>query len=112
MTMHKALNLRDGIDRRYVSRKEGGRGLASVDDVVDVSARRLEDYIKKRKKTRNSTSNMNINRTTITEKQKLEEKQLDEYFKQLTDEISHEKTRTGPRKRNIKRENESLQIAA
>ena len=47
MTMHKALHLRDDVDRLYVSRKEGERGLASIEDTVDVSIQRLEDYIKK-----------------------------------------------------------------
>ena len=42
MTMYKALNPRDDGDRLYVSRKEGGRGLASI---VDASIQRLEDYI-------------------------------------------------------------------
>ena len=37
MTMHKALPPRDDVDRIYVSRKEGGRGLASIDDSVDAS---------------------------------------------------------------------------
>ena len=32
MTMHKALHPRDDVDRLYVSRKEGGRGLASIED--------------------------------------------------------------------------------
>ena len=32
MTMHKALHPRDDIDRLCVSRKEGGRGLASIED--------------------------------------------------------------------------------
>ena len=32
MTMHKALHPRDNVDRLYVSRKEGGRGLASTED--------------------------------------------------------------------------------
>ena len=31
MTMHKALHPRDDVDRLYVSRKEGGRGLASTE---------------------------------------------------------------------------------
>ena len=35
MTMNKVLNPRDDIDRLYVSRKEGGRGLASIEDSVD-----------------------------------------------------------------------------
>ena len=32
MTMHKALHPRDDVDTLYVSRKEGGRGLASIED--------------------------------------------------------------------------------
>ena len=43
MTMHKALHPRDDVDRLYVSRKEGGRGLASIEDSVDASIQRLED---------------------------------------------------------------------
>ena len=37
MTMHKALHPRNDVDRLYVSRKEGGRGLASIEDSVDGS---------------------------------------------------------------------------
>ena len=33
----KALHPRDDFDRLYVSRKEGGRGLASFEDSVDAS---------------------------------------------------------------------------
>ena len=47
MTMHKALYPRDYFDRLYVSRKEGGGGLASIEDSVDASIQRLEDYIEK-----------------------------------------------------------------
>ena len=46
MTMHKALHPRDDVDWRYVSRKEEGRWLASIEDSVDASIQRLEDYIK------------------------------------------------------------------
>ena len=49
MTMHKALHPRDDVDRLYVSRKEGRRGLASIEDNVDALIRRLEDYIEKHK---------------------------------------------------------------
>ena len=35
MTMHKALHPRDDIDRLYVSKKEWGRGLASIEDNID-----------------------------------------------------------------------------
>ena len=37
MTMHKALHPRDDVDRLYVSRKEGRRGLASIEDSIDAS---------------------------------------------------------------------------
>ena len=47
MTMHKALHPRDDVDRLYVTRKEGGRGLVSIEDSVDASIQRLEDYIEK-----------------------------------------------------------------
>ena len=50
MTMHKALYPRDVVDRIYVSRKEGKRKLASVEDCIDKSIQGLEVYIKKSKK--------------------------------------------------------------
>ena len=79
--MHKDLDVRDDIDRLYVSRKEGGRWLASIEDNIDALIQWLEDYIEKCggrliTTTRNNTDNMRINRTKITRKQKWEEKQL------------------------------------
>ena len=38
----KALHPRDDVDGLYVSRKEGGRGIASIEDSVDASIQRLE----------------------------------------------------------------------
>ena len=49
MTMNKALHPRDDVDRLYVSRKEGGRGLASIEDSVDAPIQRFKDYIKNTK---------------------------------------------------------------
>ena len=70
MTMHKALHPRDDVPR-----KEGGRGLASVEDDVDASIQQLEDYIEKYEgglitAIRNDTDNTIDNRMTITRKQK------------------------------------------
>ena len=81
MTMHKALHPRDDVDRLYVSRKEGGRGLASIEDSVDALIQQLEDYIQKHDgglitTIRNDTDNAMDNRMTITRKQKWEGKQL------------------------------------
>ena len=114
MTMHKASHPRDDVDRPYVSRKEGGRGLTSIEDSVDESMQQLEDYTEKRSgrlitATRNNTDNTKINGTW---KQKWEEKRLYRHIKRLTSVISHEKMWTWLRKGNIKRETESFLIAA
>ena len=79
MTMHKVLHLQDNIDRLYLLRKEGGRGLASIEDSIDASIQQVEDYIEKCGRrliiaTRNNTDNMRISRMEITRKQKWEEK--------------------------------------
>ena len=117
MTMHKALHPRDDVDRLYVSRKEWGRGLASIEDSADASLQRLEGYIEKPEgglvtAIKNNTDNTVTNRMTITKKQKWEEKQLYRRFKRLINDISYEKTWVWPRKVNFKRETESLLIAA
>ena len=70
-TMHKDLHIRDDVDRLSVSRKEGGIGFASIEDSVDVSTERLENYMYKRRgrlntTTRNNIDNTIINRTNIT----------------------------------------------
>ena len=104
MTMHKVLHPRDDVNRLYVSRREGGRGLASIEDSVDTSILRLKDYIQKRggrliTATRNNTNHTRTSGTTITRKQKWEEKQLNGRFKRLTSEISHEKNMDVAKKR-------------
>ena len=51
-TIHKSLHPTDDVDRLYGSRKEGGRGLTSIQDNIDASKQRLDDFMKKaRKKT-------------------------------------------------------------
>ena len=117
MTMYKALRPRDDVDRLYVSRKEGGRGLTSIENIVDASIQRLKDYIQKHEgglitATRNEIENTMNNTMTITRKQKWEVKQLFDRFKRLINNISHDKTWTWLRKGNFKRETESLLIAA
>ena len=52
--MHKALHPRDDVDRLYVSRKEGGIELATIEDSVDASIPQLKDYIKTRWRTDDS----------------------------------------------------------
>ena len=97
MTMNKALHPRDDVDRVYVSSKEGGRGLASIEGSIDASIQQLEDYVEKHerrlmKAIRNDTDNTMDDRMTIARKQKLEETQLYRRFKRLINNISHRKT--------------------
>ena len=100
MTMRKALHPGDDKNRRYqekkVSRKEGRRGLASIEDGVDTSLRRLKDLIKKKKRRITATKN-NTNNTRISKKKK----QLYGHFKRQSSEISPKKTWTWLRKGNL-----------
>ena len=114
--MHKALHPRDDVDRLYVSRKEGGRGLGSIEDTVDASIQRLEDYIEKYERglitaIRVDMDNTINERMTTTRKLKWEGKQIYGHFKRLINNFSHRKTWTWLRKGNLKRETESLLIA-
>ena len=63
---------RDDIDGLYVPIKEGGRGLASIEDCVSASMQRFEDYTKKSKERLiTAASSSNGNRKTKRKQQKL-----------------------------------------
>ena len=47
--MHKILHPRDDRDRLYVSRKEGGRAIANIEDCAEATIQQLEEYTKKSK---------------------------------------------------------------
>ena len=117
MTLYKGLCPRDDVGRLYVSRREEGRGLTSIEDSVDVSRQRLKNYVQKRggrliATTRNNTNDTRTSGMTITRKRMWEERQIYGRFKWLTSDISHEETWTWQIKENLKRETESLLIAA
>ena len=46
MTMHNALHPRSNVDRLYIPRSEGGRGLLSVEDTVTLAKLGLQGYVK------------------------------------------------------------------
>ena len=88
MAMHKAKHPSDNVDSLYVSRKEGEKGFARIEDSDDSSIR-LGDNIENNEgglitATRNNTNNTKANRMAIIRKQKWKEKQL-------INNISHEK---------------------
>ena len=103
MTMHRALHPGEDFDRLYVSRKEGGTGLASIEDSVDASIQRLEDYIEKHNgelitAIRKDTDNTIDDRMTITRKQNWVKNQLYGRFKQLINTSHTRKPGSGKEK--------------
>ena len=69
----EGLHPKDDTDKLHVSRKEGGRRLASIQDRVDVSIQRIEDYIHKHggkliTPIKNNTRNTIIHRIEIHNK--------------------------------------------
>ena len=64
-----------------MSRIDGGKELASIEDCVDTSIQRFQDYLEKRIQrlitaTRNNAEDRSNNGTEISRKQKWKEKQL------------------------------------
>ena len=66
--MHKDLHHRDNVDRLYVSRKEGGRGLANVEDSVDTSIQLVAYNTKYGGRLITSTRNTKDNKSISTTK--------------------------------------------
>ena len=120
MTMHKALHPRDDTDRLYVKRKEGGRGLISIEDCVQRAKVVLDRYVQTNseeiiKSARDSATNNKVeNNGTVqqTRKERWEGKKLYGEFKRQIQDIADEKSWTWLRKGNLKRETESLIMAA
>ena len=44
-TIYGALHPKYNVDRLYIARKEGGRGLISIEDCVEFAIRALEVYV-------------------------------------------------------------------
>ena len=44
-TIHVALDPKPDVDRSYVPRKKGGRGLISMEDIIELAVRGLEVYL-------------------------------------------------------------------
>ena len=44
-TIHGALHPKSDVDRLYIPRKEGGRGIISIEDCVELAIRGLQVYV-------------------------------------------------------------------
>ena len=49
MTKHKAIHLRDDINRLYVTGKKGGRGLANIEDFMGGTIQVIKGYVGRNK---------------------------------------------------------------
>ena len=45
LTMHNAHHPKSNVERIYIPRKEGGRGLLNVEDIVNTAILGLEEYV-------------------------------------------------------------------
>ena len=98
--MHNGLHPRSDVDRMYKPRKEGGRGLTSVEDTVNLAKIGLERYIKESKErliiaARYDTENTEIDtenefkrRIRQERKTKWKEKMLHGQFLRQTEELA------------------------
>ena len=119
MTMRKVLHPRDDVDWLYVSRKEGGRGLPSIEDSVDTSIQQLKDYIEKHKRElisaiKKDTDNTTDDRMTITRKPKWGKKKTTQWPLKTNNKhhLTPDNMDLAKKKGNLKRETEFLLIAA
>ena len=57
MSMHKALPSRKDIDGLYVTRKEKGKEHVNIEDSLDTTIEKLEEYVNKSKAACNNNYN-------------------------------------------------------
>ena len=97
-----------------MSRKGGGRGLTTIDDSIDARTRKLQKKAERKtdysnqKQCRQHKDHQNDN----NQETKMRRKTTVWTFQMTHKQNSHEKTWTWQRKRNFKRETESLLITA
>ena len=91
MTLHKALHTKDDVNRVYVSRKEGVRGLTSTETMLTHDYNYLKIIFKKHWVHQKQYLQHEDEQNDNEQKTKMGRKNLYERFKRLRD-ISHKKT--------------------
>ena len=83
LTIYKCIHPRDDVDRLFWKRVEGGRGLQSVEDVVEIEKCSLGHYL------------------THTEEKFLKEVKIESIFKDEKDQKERKKTIRNERKERL-----------
>lgn len=125
LTMHGALHPKSDVDRLYLPRKDGGRGLISVEDTVELAISSLEEYVQKSTESLISAArlvdgDMQDKEPTAELKKRKKEtrkrnwrgKKLHGQFVTQTDEMSGADRWTWLQKGTLKRQTECLIMAA
>ena len=123
LTIHGALHPRSNVSRLYLPRREGGRGLISVEDAINIEERNINVYVcqsqERLLKAAWKRKNVNEIETPKEYKEKMKRKRTEDWsgkqlygqFKRETDDlsgVSWEWIRTG----ELKKETEGLIFAA
>ena len=122
LTMHNAHHPKSNVERIYIPRKEGGRGLLNVEDTVNTAILGLEEYVVDSTE-RILSAARNIEEVTETAKgfkkrkknerrSSWKEKELHGQYLRQTEEVAGPERWLWLRDGNLKRETESLIISA
>ena len=125
MTMHKALHPKSDVDRLYLPRRVGGRGLLNIKDTITQAKMSLDKYVEDSEEdlimaARNVRESVDVietigvfkNRLINERMRKWKEKQLHGQYARQTDEVSNDERWLWLKDGGLKRETESLIIAA
>ena len=123
MTMYRALHPRDSVDRLYLSRKEGGRGLISIEDCVDIAELSLKEYVMRSKEKIISAARGNVTKEVESakayKKRRREERETSVWEKELhgqhfrqTKEVGAKESWTWLQRGELKKETEGMIMAA
>ena len=120
MNMHRALHPQADVDRLYIKRAEGGRGMISVEDCVEIETNSLHQYIiESKEKLLKDVKDEGIlgegmSKEDVAEKRKnqYKEKPLHGQYVRSTEEIRDDKSWNWLKRGTLKKETEGTLMAA
>ena len=123
MTMHGAHPSKVNVDRMYLQRCEGGRGLLGMEDCVQVEVRSLEKYltiskekilkeVSRSKFIENNKCERSKEEVNKKHREKYEGKPLHGQFRKATEEVRSKRSWDWLKKGYLKKETESTILAA
>ena len=120
MNMHRALHPQADVDRLYIKRAEGGRGIISVEDCVEIETNSLHQYIiESKEKLLKGVKDEGIlgegmSKEDVAEKRRnqYKEKPLHGQYVRSTEEIRDDKSWNWLKRGTLKKETEGTLMAA